>query len=68
VTRNRQALACEEHHGATNPLRLVIACKCGGCDGELHSDGISATEKQGFLICTVCRCTYEIGATKEIRR
>lgn len=66
--RKPQAEVCDERHGLSNPLRLVIACKCEGCDGELHSDGINATGTSGFLICTVCACTYEIPATKEIRR
>jgi hypothetical protein len=62
------AEVCSEHHGLSNPLMLVIACKCSGCDGELHCDGINATGALGFLICTACRCVYTIGATKEIRR
>lgn len=63
-----QAQICDEHHGFTNPLKLVIACKCDGCDGELWSDGINATGTIGFLICSTCRCTYEIAANKEVRR
>lgn len=63
-----QVQICNERHGLSNPLQLVIACKCEGCDGELHSDGINATGTLGFLICTVCQCAYVISAMKEIRR
>lgn len=66
--KKTQAEACSDRHGLSNPLQLVIACKCDGCDGELHSDGINATGTQGFLVCTACGCTYTILATKEIRR
>jgi hypothetical protein len=59
--------ACAERRGFTNPLQLVIACRCEGCEGELHSDGINATGTLGFLVCTVCRCAYTISATKEVR-
>lgn len=59
---------CDEQHGFTNPRRLVIACKCGGCEGELHSDGTNVTGTLSFLICTVCRCTYEIAAAKKSPR
>jgi hypothetical protein len=63
-----QAQACDGRHGLSNPLQLVIACKCEGCDGELHADGINTTDTLGFLVCTVCECAYVISATKEIRR
>lgn len=66
--RKTQAEVCNERHGLSNPRCLVIACKCEGCDGEPHSDGINATVTLGFLIYTVCACTYEIPATREIRR
>jgi hypothetical protein len=62
------ATRCRKPHGIDDPLTLVIACKCGGCEGELHSDGIRATATRGFLICTTCGCVYTIGAVEEIRR
>lgn len=59
---------CEKPHGRANPLKLVIACKCNDCDGDLRSDSINATGTIGVLICSLCGCAYEIGANKEIRR
>lgn len=61
-----QAEVCDERHGLSNPLVLVIACKCDGCEGELLADGTNTTGKLCFLVCTVCRCAYTIAATREI--
>ena len=60
-----QAEKCLEAHGYTNPLKLVIACKCDGCDGELQSDGINSAKTLAFLMCSVCGCTYTIAAHKK---
>ena len=62
-----QAEACRDRHGHDDPLKLVIACRCADCEGELHADSISAMG-HGFLICSSCRCAYKISATKAIRR
>ncbi len=63
-----QAEVCNERHGLSNPLRLVIACRCEGCEGELHADGPNTMGTLCFLVCTSCSCAYTITATKEIRR
>lgn len=63
-----QRQSCDELHGLSNPLQLVIACRCEGCDGDLRSDGINVTGTHGFLICSTCRCAYMIAANKEVRR
>jgi hypothetical protein len=62
------AAVCDARHGLSNPRMLVIACRCEGCEGELHADGTNAIGTLCFLICTTCRCAYTIEATKEIRR
>lgn len=66
--RSPRARGCSERRGLADPQPLVIACKCDGCDGELHCDSIDVVGSQGSLICTVCRCVYTIPATREIRR
>jgi len=63
-----QVEACNERRGLNNPLMLVIACKCSGCDGELHADDTNTRGTLCFLVCTTCRCAYTITATKEIRQ
>jgi hypothetical protein len=59
---------CSGRHGTAAPLMLVIACRCKGCEGELHCASIDALGTQSLLRCTVCRCAYTISATKEVRR
>lgn len=61
-----QAEACGGRHGLSNPLPLVIACRCVGCEGELHADVINARVTRGYLICSVCRCTYAITASSRV--
>lgn len=63
-----KAQECSRRHGISDPIQLVIACRCRGCDGELHCDGVVATGVTGLLTCTMCGCAYAIPATKEIRR
>lgn len=55
---------CDEG-GLTNPIQLVIACRCDGCAGELHGDGLNTLGTLGFLTCTVCKCAYTISAAQE---
>lgn len=60
-------MSCGAHHGLHNPRKLVIACKCTDCDGELRGYGISSTQGgPGFLICSMCRCVYEIAANAQV--
>jgi hypothetical protein len=61
-----QSQICYERESFNNPLKLVIACKCGGCEGDLRSDGTNVAGTLGFLICSICKCTYEIEANKEV--
>lgn len=63
-----QPSACSARHGRGDPSLLVIACRCAGCDGELHSDGVAAIGAHGLLVCTACGCAYMVAATQEIRR
>ena len=44
-----QSQICYERESFNNPLKLVIACKCGGCEGDLRSDGTNVAGTLGFL-------------------
>lgn len=39
---------------------LVVKCPCpGSCSGYLVSDGRNSNNTLTFLICSVCKCTYQ---------
>jgi hypothetical protein len=63
-----QAAVCSDRQGLNPAPMLVIACRCAGCEGELHADGTNTHETLCFLVCTACSCAYTITATKEKQR
>jgi hypothetical protein len=65
VAPKAQRQPCAEQHG--QPLTLVIACRCKGCEGELHNHNINASGTLGFLVCTACNCVYAIAVTQKPR-